>query len=112
MILWSCNSTLTQYQKNTIEIIPFREMLYSAKQSRYFPVDQFPNDETPLTISGTELRDRCKKFRHTRMVLLPSGDQRASQCVSSQTQSKFMVLLLGCRVPGKKSHLGKCTVSQ
>ena len=36
-------------------------MLYSARQSRYFPMDQFPKDETPLTISGTELRDRLQK---------------------------------------------------
>ncbi len=51
-----------QYQEEMgIEIIPFREMLYSDKQSRYFPMDQFPKDETPLTISGTELRDRLQK---------------------------------------------------
>lgn len=41
-----------------IEIIPFQEMVYSHKQSCYFPVDQFPADEIPAAISGTELRER------------------------------------------------------
>ena len=59
---YAAQALALQYQEEMgIEIIPFREMLYSAKQSRYFPVDQFPNDETPLTISGTELRDRLQK---------------------------------------------------
>lgn len=44
-----------------IEIIPFQEMLYSHKQSRYIAADQFPKDETPETISGTELRERLHK---------------------------------------------------
>jgi len=55
--------TLTlQYQEEIgIEIVPFQEMVYSEKQSRYFPIDQFPKDETPLVISGTELRERLQK---------------------------------------------------
>ena len=44
-----------------IEIIPFQEMVFSKKQTRYFPIDQFPADETPASISGTELRDRLHK---------------------------------------------------
>ena len=54
---WRCNI------KNEIgiDIVPFQEMMYSQKQSRYFPVDQFPSDETPAAISGTELRERLHK---------------------------------------------------
>lgn len=44
-----------------IEIVPFQEMVYSHKQAKYFPVDQFPSDEKPAAISGTELRDRLHK---------------------------------------------------
>lgn len=44
-----------------IEILPFQEVAYSHKQARYFPIDQFPENETPATISGTELRDRLQK---------------------------------------------------
>lgn len=51
-----------QYQNEIgIEIIPFQEMVYSHKQNCYFQVDQFPNDETPAAISGTELRERLHK---------------------------------------------------
>lgn len=51
-----------QYQHEIgIEIVPFQEMVYSQKQSCYFPVNQFPQDESPETISGTELRERLHK---------------------------------------------------
>lgn len=44
-----------------IRIVPFQEMVYSHKQSRYFSIDQFPKDEVPAAISGTELRERLQK---------------------------------------------------
>lgn len=44
-----------------INIVPFQEMVYSHKQQCYFPIDQFPQDETPAVISGSELRDRLQK---------------------------------------------------
>jgi sulfate adenylyltransferase len=51
-----------QYKRELeIEIIPFQEMVYSHKQARYLPVDQFPKDETRAAISGTELRERLQK---------------------------------------------------
>ncbi len=44
-----------------IQIVPFQEMMYSHREAQYFPVDQFPKDESPAIISGTELRDRLQK---------------------------------------------------
>ena len=41
-----------------IQIIPFQEMVYSHARQKYFAIDEFPKDETPATISGTELRDK------------------------------------------------------
>lgn len=52
---------LTHQQEIGIEIIPFQEMAYSHQQNRYFPLDQFPKEETPTSISGTELRQRLQK---------------------------------------------------
>jgi sulfate adenylyltransferase len=43
-----------------IEMVPFQEMVYSHKQRLYFPIDQFPKDESPAAISGTELRERLR----------------------------------------------------
>lgn len=44
-----------------LTIVPFQEMVFSHKQSRYFPIDQFPKNEKPAAISGTELRERLQK---------------------------------------------------
>ena len=40
-----------------IKIVPFQEMAYSHAQQKYFPVNQFPADDTPASISGTALRE-------------------------------------------------------
>jgi sulfate adenylyltransferase len=53
--------TLKHQAEMGIGIVPFQEMMFSHKQSQYFTVDQFPKDETPAGISGTELRDRLQK---------------------------------------------------
>jgi len=59
---YAAQTLALQYQQEIgIEIVPFQEMVYSNQQSRYFPIDQFPKDEAPITISGTELRDRLQK---------------------------------------------------
>lgn len=44
-----------------LEIIPFQEMFYSQKQSCYFPANEFPKNEEPAAISGTEFRERINK---------------------------------------------------
>lgn len=43
-----------------IKIVPFQEMVYSHQQQRYFAIDEFPKNETPAAISGTELRERLQ----------------------------------------------------
>jgi len=59
---YAAQHTALEYQKELgIEIVPFQEMVYSHAQARYYPVDQFPLDETPASISGTELRERLHK---------------------------------------------------
>lgn len=49
---------LQHQQEMGIEIVPFLEMAYSHQQKRYFAQDEFPADEKPATISGTEFRER------------------------------------------------------
>jgi len=44
-----------------ITIVPFQEMVYSHKKASYYPIDEFPTDDEPAAISGTELRDRLQK---------------------------------------------------
>lgn len=49
---------LKYQQKIGIEIVPFEEMVYSHRRDKYFAVSEFPADEKPATISGTEFRER------------------------------------------------------
>lgn len=47
-----------QYQDELgIKIVPFQEMVFSQKYQRYFVLPEFPNDDTPKRISGTQLRE-------------------------------------------------------
>jgi sulfate adenylyltransferase len=41
-----------------ISMVPFREMLYVAKEDRYYPEDQLPAGAVVSNVSGTELRRR------------------------------------------------------
>ncbi|VVC76625.1 putative bifunctional SAT/APS kinase [Aquicella siphonis] len=59
---YDAQTLVLQHQADIgIEIVPFHEMAYSKKESRYFPVNEFPKNDTPSTISGTELRERLQK---------------------------------------------------
>lgn len=53
--------TMKYQEEIGIEIIPFQEMVYSHKKKRYFPINNFPKDEEPASISGTEFRERLHK---------------------------------------------------
>lgn len=55
--------TLTKQHQDEIgiEIVSFQEMVYSKNKQKYFPVNEFPVDETPAAISGTQLRECLQK---------------------------------------------------
>lgn len=53
--------TLSYEQELGIKIVPFQEMVYSHQSQAYFAIDEFPKDETPANISGTELRQRLEQ---------------------------------------------------
>ncbi len=52
---------LKHQQEMGVEIVPFQEMVYSHAQKKYFAIDEFPKDEIPASISGTELRSSLQK---------------------------------------------------
>lgn len=59
---YAAQELVMQHQKEIgIEIVPFQEMAYSHQHAAYFPVDQFPANESPALISGTDLRERLQK---------------------------------------------------
>lgn len=53
--------TQTHQKEIGVEIVPFQEMVFSHHKQRYFAVNEFPQDETPASISGTELREKLNK---------------------------------------------------
>ncbi|MDE3123716.1 MAG: bifunctional sulfate adenylyltransferase/adenylylsulfate kinase [Paracoccaceae bacterium] len=44
-----------------IEVVPFKQMVYVQEKAQYFPMDEIPEGETVLNISGTELRRRLRE---------------------------------------------------
>ncbi|MGV6851052.1 MAG: bifunctional sulfate adenylyltransferase/adenylylsulfate kinase, partial [bacterium] len=47
----------------SIEVIPFKMMVYVQNKESYLPVDEIKDEDTVLTISGTDLRDRLEMGR-------------------------------------------------
>lgn len=94
-----------QYQSEmNIEIIPFQEMFYSHKQSRYFPKDQFPIDEEPETISGTELRERLhKNLTIPEWFTYPEVIEELRRAYPPRHQQGFTLFLTGLPSSGKST---------
>lgn len=87
-----------------IEIVPFQEMMYSAKQARYFPVDEFPQDEKPAVISGTELRDRLQKnLDIPEWFSYPAVIEELRKAYPLKHKQGFTVFLTGLPSAGKST---------
>ncbi len=87
-----------------IEIIPFQEMAYSKKKLRYFPLDEFPADDTPATISGTQLRD---SLQHNQEIpewfSYPEVITELRKAYPLKHQQGFTVFLTGLPSSGKST---------
>lgn len=94
-----------QHQKEAgIEIVPFQEMVYSHKQAKYFPVDQFPADEKPAVISGTELRERLQKNQDIpEWFSYPAVMEQLRKAYPPKHQQGFTVFLTGLPCSGKST---------
>lgn len=87
-----------------IEIVPFQEMVYSHAQKRYFPVDQFPKEETPAAISGTELRERLQKnLDIPEWFSYPAVIEQLRKAYPPKHQQGFTVFLTGLPSSGKST---------
>lgn len=55
---YAAQELVQEYQNEMgIKILPFQEMVYVKERKQYCPVNELQAQETPLTISGTELRN-------------------------------------------------------
>ena len=101
-----------QYQAEIgIRIVPFQEMVYSHQQTKYFPVDQFPQDETPASISGTELRDRLQKNQEIpEWFSYPTVIDELRQAYPLRHRQGFTLFLTGLPSSGKST--GECACNQ
>ncbi len=95
---------LQHQQEIGIEVVPFQEMVYSHKQACYFPVDQFPQDETPAAISGTELRERLHKNLDIPVWFsYPAVIEELRKAHPPRHKQGFTVLLTGLPSAGKST---------
>ncbi len=94
-----------QHEKEIgITIVPFQEMVYSHKQSSYFPVDQFPKEEKPAAISGTELRERLQKnLDIPEWFSYPSVIAELRKAYPPKHEQGFTVFLTGLPSSGKST---------
>jgi len=96
--------TLQHEQEIGITIVPFQEMVFSHKQSSYFPVDQFPQDEKPASISGTELRDRLQKnMEIPAWFSYPAVIEELRKAYPPKHEQGFTVFLTGLPSSGKST---------
>ncbi len=87
-----------------IQIIPFQEMGYSLRQARYLPVNEFPQDEIPATISGTELRERIRKNADIpEWFSYPGVIEELRKAHPPKYQQGFTVFLTGLPSSGKST---------
>lgn len=94
-----------QHQKEIgIEIIPFQEMVFSQKQNRYFPMDEFPQEETPAAISGTELRERLQKnLEIPEWFSYPTVIEELRKAYPLKHKQGFTIFLTGLPSSGKST---------
>lgn len=98
--------TLTQaHQKEIgIEIVPFQEMVFSHESKRYYPLDEFPKDETSANISGTELRERLhKNLEIPDWFSYPAVIQELRKAYPFKHKQGFTLFLTGLPSSGKST---------
>ncbi len=87
-----------------ITIVPFQEMGYSMRQSRYLSIESFSTDETPATISGTELRHRLRSNQEIpEWFSYPAVIEELRKAHPPKHQQGFTVFLTGLPSSGKST---------
>lgn len=95
---------LKHQQEIGIEIVPFQEMAYSHKSDKYFAVSEFPRDEEPARVSGTEFRDRlCTNQDIPAWFSYPAVIQELRKAHPPKDKQGFTVFLTGLPSSGKST---------
>jgi sulfate adenylyltransferase len=59
---YAAQELVALHQKEVgIEMVDFKQMVYVQEKAQYYPIDEVPEGETVLDISGTELRRRLRE---------------------------------------------------
>lgn len=91
-------------QEMGIEIVPFQEMAYSHTQKIYFSIDEFPKDETPASVSGTELRNCLQKgLEIPAWFSYPAVIDELRKAYPPRHKQGFTVFLTGLPSSGKST---------
>lgn len=96
--------TLQHQDEMGITIVPFQEMAYSHKADKYFPIDAFPADEQPSSISGTELREALQYNKDIpAWFSYPSVIDELRKAYPLKHKQGFTVFLTGLPSSGKST---------
>lgn len=87
-----------------IEMMPFRAMVYVQNRAEYRPLDEVADDETVLTISGTELRRRLREGQDIpEWFTYPEIAAELRRTHPPRHRQGFAVLLTGLSGAGKST---------
>lgn len=87
-----------------LEMVPFRTMVYLAERDAYMPLDEVPEGSTPLTISGTELRELLRAGRDIPdWFTYPEVAAELRRTYPPRSQQGFAVLFTGLSGAGKST---------
>jgi len=102
---YAAHALTQQYQNEMgIRIVFFQEVVYSQKEARYFPINAFPKDETPDTLSGTELRKRLQQHEEIPdWFSYPAVIKELRKAYPARHEQGFTLFLTGLPSSGKST---------
>jgi len=100
---YAAQTLAEQYsQEIGVQIIPFQEMTYVKERKLYCPINELKPNETPLTVSGTQLRQLLHKNKPIpKWFSYPDIVKELKRSYPSRHQQGFTLFFTGLSGAGK-----------
>jgi len=102
---YDAQDLLNKYQEEiSIDIVPFRMMVYVANEKKYFPIDQIPEGANTKSISGSELRQLLREgAKIPEWFSYPEVVEELHKTKPKQNKRGFTVFFTGLSGSGKST---------
>jgi sulfate adenylyltransferase len=102
---YEAQELVTEYEDEIgVEMVPFKMMVYVEEEEGYLPVDEIPEGETTLSISGTELRRRLETGEELpEWFTYPEVDEELRRSYRPLRERGFVVFFTGLSGSGKST---------